>query len=151
MSETIDYSDPALQAELEDIVQEMLDGIVEASIPEAVLPMVGGHDGVTVESCLAIIGDEDRAMLTLRVPAATAIGLTSALVGEDPGELDTDDACETIAELSNVLAGSIKSLLEQETALDVPAAKAFPTDALAPLTTISVSHLLGTFDVHLGN
>ena len=57
----------------------------------------------------------------------------------------------TIAELSNVLGGSVKSLIDAETALDVPQAQALPTDALTPLTAVSVFHALGTFDVHLGN
>ena len=151
MPETTDFSDPELLAELEEIVHEMLDGIVEASIPSGSVPPIAGHDGVTIESRIPIMGDGAATTLTLRVPAATAIGLASALYGESPEHLDTDDAVGTIAELSNVLGGSVKSLIEEETALDVPQSQAFPTDALTPLTCVSVFHSLGTFDVHLGN
>lgn len=150
MSE-IDYEDPEILAELEEIVHEMLDGIIEASIPEGAIPPIAGHDGVTVESRIPISGGGAAATLTLRVPAATAFGLASALSGEAPEHLDTEDAVGTIAELSNVLGGSVKSLIDAETALDVPQAQALPTDALTPLTAVSVFHALGTFDVHLGN
>ena len=150
MSE-IDYDDPEIQAELEEIVHEMLDGIIEASVPEGAIPPVAGHDGTTIESRIPIAGDTAQATLTIRVPAAVALGLASALSGESPESLDTEDAVGTIAELSNVLGGSVKSLLEEETALDVPQAQACPTDALTPLATLSVFHALGTFDVHLGN
>lgn len=150
MSET-DFEDPELLAELEEIVHEMLDGLVEASIPSGAVPAVVGHDGVTIESRLPIVGGGAQATLTLRVPAATAIGLASALYGEAPEQLDTDDAAGTIGELSNVLGGSVKTLIEEETALDVPHAHVVRTDALTPLRCISVTHSLGTFDVHLGN
>ena len=58
-------------------VAEMLDGFIEVSIPDGVLPPAPGHAGVTVESSVPIVG-EARAHLTIRVPGDVAVGIHSA-------------------------------------------------------------------------
>ncbi len=146
-----DFSDQALRDELGEIVAEMLDGFIEVSIPDGMLPPADGHSGVTVESTVPIVG-EARALLTIRVPGSVAVGLTAALTGEDPGELTIGDACETMAELTNVLGGSVKTLIEEETELAGPSAQAHDTGTLAALAEgVEVDHQLGIFEAQLSN
>ncbi len=141
---------PEVRAELAELIHEMLDGISEASIPAGLPNQPAGHDGVTIESYVPILSEDERAILTVRVPAPTALALAGGLIGEHPGELGIDDARETLAELTNVLAGSAKSLFDAETALDVPTSAAGPTGTFPDLSgSVMIEHFLGTFEVHL--
>ncbi len=150
MTDLLDASDPSVRAELGDIVAETLDGLSESSFPDTPLPAVFGHDGLAIEATVDIHGPDVCARLILRVSAPTAFAITAALTSESPDDLDIDDACGTVAELSNVVAGSVKTMYESETALHVPTAAARSIDDLSPLDAVVVQHHLGRFDVSLG-
>ncbi len=144
-----DPSEPEIKAELREIVTELLDGLIDTGLLAGSLPQVVGHDGVTIESSVPIIGGQAPARLVVRVPATTGVALATSFLDEGD-EVGTDQACEALAELTNMLGGTAKSLIDDETALDVPSAGAIPTDALTPLAnSVSVNHQLGTFDVQL--
>ncbi len=149
-TDTIDCTEPATRAELVDIVVETLDGLAESSISNLPLPHVDGHDGLTVQAELRIVGDTVDARLVLRVPAPGAIALTAAMTEEDPDALTLADACGTVAELCNVTGGMVKTIFAAETALRVPRSTAVAEADLEPLDTVEVTHGLGRFQIHLG-
>ncbi|MCP5026085.1 MAG: chemotaxis protein CheX [Actinomycetia bacterium] len=146
-----DLNDPEIREELGEIVQEMLDGIVEVSIPDGALPPAGGHQGKTIESTLTIDGGAEPADLTVRIDGASAVALTAAMISEAPDEVTLEEACETMGELTNVLGGSIKSLIDEETSLGTPTSEVHETSSMAPLiSSVEVRHQLGCFEVRIG-
>ncbi len=146
-----DLNDPEIREELGEIVQEMLDGIIEVSIPDGALPPAEGHQGTTIESTLTIEGGGEPSDLTIRIDGASAVALTAAMISESPDEVSLEEACETMGELTNVLGGSIKSLIEEETSLGTPTSGAHETSTMAPLiSSVEVRHQLGCFEVQIG-
>ncbi|MFK8024015.1 MAG: chemotaxis protein CheX [Ilumatobacter sp.] len=149
MTVTIDFNDPAVREELGEILQETLDGIDESTILGAPLPEVAGHDGTVVESHLVISGGGKEAALILRVPLATAVALTAAMIEESPDDISAEEACGSIGELSNVVAGSAKTLIDDETELRVPKPELMSIDSLTERNMVQVHHRLGRFEAVL--
>ena len=148
---TTDFADQDTLDELGEIVAEMLDGIADTLEPGLVVQQVSGFEGKVVQAELAIVG-LSSVPFVVRVPMSSALGLASALTGAGSDELDETDACETVEELTNVLGGSIKYLIEEETHLDVPTSKVVGEDAMVPLVRgVKVDHQLGTVEVQLGS
>lgn len=146
----VDLHDPSLLDELVEIVSEMLDGIAEASVPDGHILPVTGYDGQTVESKVDILGSETYT-LTVRVQASVAVGLAAAMMDEDPADLLAEDASAMLSELTNVLGGSVKSLVEEETALGIPESVVHETDQLPALDgSVFVDHDLCVLQVRLG-
>ena len=134
-----------LHSQLSEIVIEMLDGIADTSIPDAVLPMVNRHDELLIEATVDLLGAA-TARPIVAVPVAMSIGLTAAQTGLEPSDISLEDARGRVAELTNVLGGSVKSLIVEETALDVPESRVCePTEATDG--AIEVVHPLGTIRV----
>lgn len=147
---SVDLTEPGLLDELVEIVEEMLDGIIEASIPDGFIQPVPAYESQTAQACVKIIGTEE-CTLTIRLQASAAIGLAAALMDEDPSELIAEDACAVLSELTNVLGGSVKSLVEEETALGIPVASVKETGEFDVLDgSVFVDHQLGVFQVRLG-
>ncbi|MEM1332255.1 MAG: chemotaxis protein CheX [Actinomycetota bacterium] len=146
----VDSTDPELRAELIEIVAETLDGLDETMIELAPVPVVTAHPDVVVESTLRISGDDAAAGLVLRLSGDDAVALTAAMVGESADSVTLDEAVGTVGELSNVLAGAAKILLDEETELRVPEARPVDRADLDDLETVVVAHRLGRFEVHLG-
>ncbi len=149
-TDTIDCTEPATRAELVDIVVETLDGLAESSLSGTPLPDVDGHEGLTVQAELRIVGGVVDARFVLRVPASAAVALTSAMTEEDADELTLEDACGTVAELCNVIGGMVKTIFAEETALRVPKSAVVAEADLEPLDVVDVAHPLGRFQVHVG-
>jgi CheY-specific phosphatase CheX len=147
---SVDLSEPGLLDELVEIVAEMLDGIVEASVPEGYIQPAQAYESQTAQAAVKILGEEE-CTLTIRLQASVAIGLAAALMDEDPSELVAEDACAVLSELTNVLGGSVKSLVEEETALGIPEATVKETGEFDVLDgSVFVDHQLGVFQVRLG-
>lgn len=146
----IDFNEPDVLEELAEIVTEMLDGIVEASIPDGYIEPVAGYESQTAEASLTIQG-ADPCRLTIRVAAATCMGLAAAMLDEAPEDLEVDDAQAMLSELTNVLGGSIKTIVEEETSLGIPEAKVTESSEIEELAdSVYVDHSLGVFQVRLG-
>lgn len=149
---TNDLSDhPAHVARISGIVDETLDGLLRSGVVDVPLPDVAGHDGIVIESAIAIVGDGVSSRLVLRVPAATAVALAAALTDESTDDVDLDAACAAMSELCNMIAGSAKTLIDTETALDIPTSTPRRIRDLDDLDTIRTDHRLATFDVHLSS
>lgn len=149
---TVDLSEPGLLDELVEIVAEMLDGIVEASVPDGYVQPVAAYESQTAQAAVKILGEGgSECTLTIRLQASVAVGLAAALMDEDPAELIGEDACAVLSELSNVLGGSVKSLVEEETSLGIPEATLKETGEYDVLDgSVFVDHQLGVFQVRLG-
>lgn len=151
MTTLIDHTDPTFIDEMHDIVAETLGGLLESGAASLPLPDVVGHEGVTIESIVLIVGDGVSARLVVRIAAATAIALTSALTDDPVDTIDLDDALGTMSELCNVLGGTAKTLIDDETALAIPISTAIASDELDALTMIETHHELAQLDVYLAS
>ncbi|MEM7324645.1 MAG: chemotaxis protein CheX [Actinomycetota bacterium] len=149
---TVDLSEPGLLDELVEIVSEMLDGVVEASVPDGHVQPVMAYESQTAQAAVDVLIDTDVACtLTIRLQASVAVGLAAVLTDEDPADLVAEDACEVLSELTNVLGGSVKSLVEEETSLGIPKAEVKETGDFDVLDgSVFVDHQLGVFQVRLG-
>lgn len=147
MTDTLQSLSPDVRSELVEVAIEVLDGMLEAIGAPA--PPVAG-DGPVIESRLDIIGGSSRCEFAIRMSTPAALGLTAALTGESVDDLEADDARSTCAELSNVLAGSVKTLFDAESSLDVPHTSVVEAGDLEPLDTVPVHHPLVVLDIHLG-
>ncbi|MEM7272357.1 MAG: chemotaxis protein CheX [Actinomycetota bacterium] len=146
----IEFTEPAVLDELTEIVTEMLDGIVEASIPDGYIQPVAGYESQIAQATVVIQG-ADPCKLTIRLPASVCMGLASAMLDEAPEDLTVEDACAMLSELTNVLGGSVKSIVEEETSLGIPKASVAQSEDFAPLEDcVFVDHSLGVFQVRLG-
>lgn len=148
----VDMNEPGLLDELVEIVAEMLDGIVEASIPDGFVQPASAYDSQTVQAGVKILTEGGgECTLTIRLQASIAVGLAAALTDEDPADLVAEDACAVLSELTNVLGGSVKSLVEDESSLGIPVSEVKATSELEVLDgSVFVDHQLGVFQVRLG-
>lgn len=85
--------------------------------------------------------------LVVRIEVGDAIQLAAAMLGEPFAAVDQQAADETMAEVANVLAGGIKSLIDEETHLGIPST----THVVGKLGELEhagvVDHDLGRFEV----
>lgn len=135
-----------LDDELAEIVEEVLDGILETAEMDH---GVGGSSapGSTIEATVHIAGDAN-AVFTLRAPAETAYMIGAVLLAAPMDSLQMEDACDVMAELTNMIGGIAKSLIAEETYQLIPEVQV--VDASAPLPqSIEVFHDLGRFEAHL--
>jgi hypothetical protein len=143
--------DPAVLDELAEIVEEMLDGLVETAevSPSALL---GDVDPAvvtgTVEASVPVLG-ADPMVFTVRMPATEAVALSASLTGDTVATTTVDDARATVGEITNLLAGSAKTLVEDETSLGTPTTALLGDDADGLSDSVIVDHELGTFQVRL--
>jgi len=149
---SVDMTEPGLLDELVEIVAEMLDGVLEASIPEGYIQPAPAYESQTAQAEVDILVDEQPVCtLTIRLQASIAVGLAAALIEEDPADLVAEDATAVLSELTNVLGGSVKSLVEEETSLGIPKAEVKETGEFDVLDgSVFVDHQLGVFQVRLG-
>lgn len=143
------FTSPDIAEEVHEIVLEMLEGIAETSGGAVV---DGGstcaHQGVLV-STIGIVGGGD-AEVVLRCRASTGCSLTRALLGFEESDVTDADICEAVSELSNILAGSLKTLIDEETALDIPKVQILQDADVQPLESpVLVEHDFGAFEVQI--
>lgn len=143
--------DPAVLDELAEIVEEMLDGLVETAdvAPAEHLAQVDPSVAVgTVEATVPVLG-ADPMTFTVRMEAAEAIALAASLTGDTVQRTTLDDAKATVGEITNLLAGSAKTLVEDETSLGTPTTSLLGDDAEPLADSVIVGHELGSFQVRL--
>ena len=146
---TSTFASPDLAEEVREIVLEMLDGIIETSDPDA-MPSVEpcAHDGVVV-STIGIVGGSG-AQVVLRCHQSTGCSLTKALLGFSESEVTDQDIAEAVAELSNILAGSLKTLIDEETFLDIPKVQILDAGDVNPLeSSVEIEHDIGSFELQI--
>ncbi|MCP3938869.1 MAG: chemotaxis protein CheX [Actinomycetia bacterium] len=132
--------------ELADVVLETLEGIMETmTAPE--IPLFAGPANMVIEAKVPVLGD-DSGMFTVRVAAPAAMSLAAMWLNLEPPEVTIEDACDAVSEFCNMLAGSAKTLVSAETALDIPRVQPVYGDELHPLPQgVEVFHDLGVFIV----
>lgn len=105
-------------------------------------------DRLLVSISIDIIGPFTTTMI-VRVELADAIELAAAMLGEPFAAVDQATADETIAEITNVIAGGVKGLLAEETHLGIPTA----THVVGTLGQLEhaglLDHDLGRFEIGL--
>lgn len=132
--------------ELTEVVLETLDGIL-ATMDDVEVPMVPASASTVIEAVVPVLGEESG-RFTVRVTEAAAQSLAVMWMGLTIDEVTTADACDAIAEFCNMLAGSAKTLVSAETALDVPKVEARHCDEVHHLpNSVEVFHDLGVFIV----
>ncbi len=142
--------DPAALDELVEIVEEMLDGLTETTdvSPAQALAQVDPASATgTLQAIVPILG-ADPMTFTVRMSTAEAIALAASLTGQTVAETTIDDARATVGEITNLLAGSAKTLVENETSLGTPTT-AVVDDDQSLADSVIVDHDLGTFQVSL--
>ncbi|MEZ5281533.1 MAG: chemotaxis protein CheX [Acidimicrobiales bacterium] len=133
--------------ELAEVVLETLDGIL-ATMGEGVeVPMVPATAATVIEAVVPVLGAASG-QFTVRVSESVAKSLAVMWMGLEIHEVSTVDACDAVAEFCNMLAGSAKTLVSAETALDVPRVEARHCDEVHHLAnSTEVFHDLGVFVV----
>ena len=126
---------------------EVLDALVEAMpvLQTAHAPATSTHlEGVIDIMC------STPAHLTVRTDQATGFKLAEGwgLVGEDgPSEVDASDA---MSEFTNLVGGSMKFLLSEESSLGLPEVVTFDSTVdEEPRSWVDVDHAVGHFRVEI--
>ena len=125
----------------------MLDEIAETtSLAASQRPAPVETDRLLVSVTIDIIGPFTTTMV-VRVEVGDAIQLAAAMLGEPFAAIDQQTADETMGEVVNVLAGGVKSLIDDETHLGIPST----THLVGVLGELQhsevVNHELGRFEV----
>lgn len=140
--------------ELALIVNEMLDGLCEANAqqsPEAAAAVAASVGDSLIEANVAVLGDSELGF-TVRVSGPDAVGTTAVLTGQDPATVTLEEATATVSELTNLLGGSAKTLVDAETSLGIPATTVLDAQSAPPLeNSVFVQHPLGLFQVRLAD
>jgi chemotaxis protein CheX len=84
--------------------------------------VVAGGDEVTV-GCVAVMGGWQGCVL-LAAPTPLARTVASAMFDLPAGQLTDDEVADALGELTNMIAGNIKSLLPGPSSLSMPAVTA---------------------------
>lgn len=107
-----------------DLHNRMQQAVLHAvsNLLETMVPM-DFEPGVYEENNLVFVGDHLLGMIqvqgklsgsiTVSVPAQLAFAMTSAMLEEEIDNL-SDDVYETIAEITNIIAGGVKTFLSQK-------------------------------------
>lgn len=130
-----------------ETAEEMLDELA------ATTSLVGDRRAAPVETdrllisiLIDIVGPFTTTMV-VRIEVGDAIQLAAAMLDEPFAAIDQQTADETMAEIANVLAGGIKSLIADETYLGIPST----THVVGKLGELDhagiVDHVLGRFEV----
>ncbi len=136
--------------ELAEAVGEVLDGLFDATLGGRPPEPVPGREHLVVCSSMQIRGEGKLATLRVQTPGPVAYGLASAMIGESPADLDKEDVAGIMAELTNLLGGSAKAIIAEETQLEVPRSQVVAVDEAPQLTDATVVfHDVGRFNVQL--
>ncbi|GEM_PF-6114143 len=135
--------------ELQEIMLETLESVVETMAGGVCRASTSGDPGLILEAQVPIVG-EMEGMITVRAIEPVALGLAAVWAGCDPEELETQDALDTMSEFCNVFGGTAKTVLPDETSLDVPSVRAASAMELELLSgSVSIYHDLGVLEVQL--
>lgn len=105
--------------ELQEVAEEVLSELAASIPPSMGAPVIGGTDPVA--SYVRIVGPAEDPGVIVEADRGAAADLSSRLLGLTPEEVTQADLEDALAELTNLVAGSIKLLISEETRLDVPA------------------------------
>lgn len=134
--------------ELSEVIEETLEGILETIGDVAsVAPFAPGDEVQWVEAIVPILGPTTDARFVLVIDTATAATMAEVWAGIPADELGPDDGPAVVGELANLFAGSAKTLIDDETRLDVPTAAVVDGIGLDPDSLVVISHQLGEFRV----
>ena len=99
--------------------QDIVDATQEIFSSMTMLDVVSGEpfqrdDRKLVNSISGIVGlaGDTKGLLAIHLPNKAALDITTALLGRNLEEVD-EDVCDAVGELANMLAGSIKAILDQ--------------------------------------
>lgn len=134
--------------ELVEVVVETLEGLNE-TITTGPLALPANASLDLIHASVAI-EQSTPAAFGLITPVTTGLKLSAWLTRLDIAAVTTTDACDTISEICNLLAGSAKTILAQETQLSTPTVRlieVMPVETGVEWTP--VEHPLGSFHVAL--
>ena len=102
-------------------------------------------DGKLSNSISGLIGlaGTTKGILAIHLPNEAALAITTAFLGMDVEEID-EDVCDAIGELANMLAGSIKAILDpsgSDIQISMPSAvhgEEYAVDCLADAEAVAV-------------
>jgi chemotaxis protein CheX len=126
-----------------DSTQEIFSSMIMLDVTPGE-PFIRNNDRL-VNSISGIIGlaGSTRGMLAIHMANDAALAITTAFLGMDVKKID-DDVRDAIGELANMLAGSIKSILDpagSDIKLSMPSAiygEDYSVDCLAGVQTVTV-------------
>src|SRR5664279_1244769 len=80
--------------------------------------------------------------LVISVPSGCAEQIARAVFGEEDGDVPTEDVVDAVGEVSNILAGNLKSVLPQPSALSLPQAISDATTFFLPAVNLCLTATL---------
>jgi len=100
---------------LEQAVIHAVSNLLDTMIP---MPFRRGEDGSSSDGDGFLLGTIDvkgrmSGSISVSMPALLAVNMASLMLDEEIGEV-TDDVYETVAEMTNIIAGGIKTFLCQQ-------------------------------------
>ena len=107
----------------EDTVASLAQEIWASMLGIDLVPGVGTEMGPaerTLTGCVQISGTWAGAV-TVKCPSAAAQAFAGVMFDCDPATLSTEEVCDALGELTNMMGGSIKGLVEGDATLGIPA------------------------------
>lgn len=133
-------------AELEEVLFEVLEEF-HLSLGSPPLEAARPIDDM-VASAVDVLG-ADTGSVVVSMSRGFALSLGSLLLATDIDDLADDDLHDAVGELTNLLAGGVKSLVDYETFLGTPEPVTSKVGAAA--AEAMIEHALGTFHVAVFN
>lgn len=104
--------------ELHDVTDEVLTELDASIPPSSGTPTIDGVEAVA--AYVQVLGPASDPGVIVEADRGVAADLSSRLLGLAPDEVTESDLDDALAELTNLIAGSVKLLISEETKLDVP-------------------------------
>lgn len=132
--------------EVAEIINEILDELHSSQGSAPIETARPGGDSIAI--VVPVLGTGEGAVL-IETTTDGARPLAAMLLGTGPEELDAEDVSDAVGELTNLLAGGMKSLVDEETALGTPIRIDGPYANVQPDATCVAHHALITISVSL--
>lgn len=101
----------ALINSTKDILATMANSTITV---KEVKPQREYSSGGDISAVIGILGDKGEGMVALSFPVALANLIVSRLLGSTPESVTSDDRCDGIGELVNMISGNTKTALARE-------------------------------------
>lgn len=133
--------------EVEEVLIEVLDEFhFSLGAPEMAY---AAADGPAVSAVVDVIGSSTGAVVVTTTTNG-ARPLASVLLDTAPEDLTDEDIADAVGELTNLLAGGLKALVDEETSLGTPGPGA-SYDAAQAIGIFQIEHQLVTFSLGIFN
>ena len=119
---TLHSTEPAVvsAADITSIAQDVWSSFLQMELePHPLGDEAPALDGRTMTGTVHVSGEWGGSVF-LQVPCDLAQASAEAMFAADPGSLSSDEVCDALGELTNMVGGNIKSLLPAPSKLSIP-------------------------------